>query len=107
MRRTVIVLSVATISVGIWLLVRTNPLVAVCGSLASPLAGTGVSVNCQSVLAGFFIGYALIVSGLVTMMLSLLSMARHQRRRGDYHRDIRPITPRPIHDTNESERRAA
>lgn len=107
MKRTFIVLSLATISVGIWLLVRTNPLAAVCSSLASPLAGTGVSANCETVLAKFFIGYALIVSGVVTMMLSLLSMVRHQRRRGDYHRDPQPIAPRPIYDVNESERRAA
>jgi hypothetical protein len=107
MKRTFIVLSLATISVGIWLLVRTNPLAAVCSSLASPLAGTGVSANCETVLAKFFIGYALIVSGVVTMMLSLLSMVRHQRRRGDYRRDLQPLVPRPIYNANESERKAA
>lgn len=107
MKRTFIVLSLATISVGIWLLVRTNPAAAVCSSLASPLTGNGVSANCETVLATFFIGYALIVLGLVTIMLSLLSMVRHQRRRVGYPRDLRPVAARPIYDVNESERRAA
>lgn len=106
MARTFTVLGLATISVGIWLLVRTNPLATVCSSLASPLTGSGVSANCETVLAKFFIGYALIVSGLVTIMLSLLSMVRHQHRRGD-RRDPQPLAPRPIYDVNESERHAA
>jgi hypothetical protein len=52
-------------------------------------------------------GYALMLGGLMTMLLSLLSMAKHRRRRADYHREIQPIAHRRIHDANESQRRAA
>lgn len=107
MRKTFLILSVATLSAGIFLLIRTAPSNAACGSLASPLTGTGVSAKCADLLSSYFIGYALMVSGLIVMMLSLISMAKHKRRRADYHRDIQPIAQRRIHDANESQRRAA
>jgi hypothetical protein len=58
-------------------------------------------------LSSYFMGYALIVSGLITAMLSLISMAKHKPRHYDYHREIQPIAQRRIHDANESQRRAA
>lgn len=107
MRRTFLILALATLSAGVWLLVRAVPSDAACGSLTSPLSGTGVSATCSNLLSSYFMGYALTVGGLVIALLALVSMSKHKRRRDDYHREIQPIAQRRIHDANESERRAA
>ncbi|HVA53261.1 MAG TPA: hypothetical protein VNF05_07080 [Acidimicrobiales bacterium] len=107
MRKTFLMLALATLSVGIWTLVRSAPSNAACTTLASPVTGTGVSAQCSDLLSSYFLGYALIVGGLVTALLALVSMSKRKRRRGDYHREIQPIAQRRIHDANESQRRAA
>ena len=107
MKKSFLLLGLVTLSAGLWLLLRTAPANAACGALSSPLTGTGVSPNCQNLLSSYFMGYALMLGGLMTMLLSLLSMAKHRRRRADYHREIPPIAHRRIHDANESQRRAA
>ncbi|HEV3187052.1 MAG TPA: hypothetical protein VGZ04_03285 [Acidimicrobiales bacterium] len=107
MRKTFLFLGVATLSVGVWFLFRTAPSNAACGALSSPLTGTGVSPKCQNLLSTYFMGYGLMLSGLMVVLLSLVSMAKHQRRRNDYRRDAAPIAHRRIHDANESQRRAA
>ena len=107
MRKTFLFLGLATLSVGVWFLFRTAPSNAACGALSSPLTGTGVSATCQKLLSSYFLGYGLMLGGLMVMLLSLVSMAKHRRRRDDYRRDVQPIAHRRIHDANESQRRAA
>jgi|SRR5665213_1336055 len=107
MRKTFILLGVATLLVGVWFLFRTAPNNAACGALSSPLTGTGVSPKCQNLLSSYFMGYGLMLSGLMVVLLSLLSMAKHTHRRNDYRREVAPIAHRRIHDANESQRRAA
>ena len=100
MRRTFLILALATLSVGILLLVRAVPSDAACGSLASPLTGTGVSAKCAGLLSSYFMGYALIVSGLITAMLSLISMAKHKSgawKVGVSHNRRRPILVEKCH----------
>lgn len=107
MRKAFFFLGLATISAGLWLLLQTAPANAACGALSSPLTDTGVSPKCQNLLSSYSMGYALVIGGLMTMLLALVSMAKHKRRRFDYHREIQPISRRRIHDANESQRRAA
>ncbi len=107
MRRIFLILALATLSAGVWLLVRAVPADATCGSLTSPLSGTGAGAKCANLLSSYFTGYALIVIALITAMLALISMSKHKRRRVEYQREIQPIAHRRIHDANESQRRAA
>jgi hypothetical protein len=107
MRKTFFLLGVATLLVGVWFLLRTTPTNAACSALSSPLTGTGVSPKCQNLLSTYSMGYGLMLSGLMVVLLSLVSMAKRQRRRHDYYREIPPIAQRRIHDATESQRRAA
>jgi len=106
MRRTFLILGLATVSVGLWVLLKTAPVNAACAP-ASPGGVAAVSTSCSKLLSSYFLGYALMVSGLVTMVLAALSMAKYKRRRYDYRRDVQPIAHRRVHDANESQRRAA
>ncbi|MHB8379483.1 MAG: hypothetical protein ACYDB2_06135 [Acidimicrobiales bacterium] len=71
------------------------------------MTGTGVSPKCQSLLSSYFMGYGLLLGGLMVMLLSLVSMAKHQRRRANYLPSVQRIDHRRVHDVNESQRRAA
>lgn len=100
MRKSFLLLSIAAVAVGIWLIVRVHPLNGVCSSNSSPLTGAGISANCMNMVSFYFVGFALIVGGLIVMMLAMFSMAKHRRRRSDYHRDVRPAAPQQLHREN-------
>jgi hypothetical protein len=106
MRRTFTILSLITASVGFWLILRVHPLADAC-TLSSPLTGTGVSASCMQMMTIYFMGFAVAVLGLMGLMLTLLSMVKHQRRRGDYLPNLQPIAVRKIGVDDEKLRKVA
>jgi UPF0716 family protein affecting phage T7 exclusion len=78
-RRLTLALSLATVAVGVWLIVREHGPNNACQILSSPLTGTGVGLNCQSVLALYFLGFVLVIGGLLITALALVAMVRSDR----------------------------
>ncbi|MGB7103333.1 MAG: hypothetical protein WBD82_01930 [Acidimicrobiales bacterium] len=90
MRRTSMILSLAVIGVGVWLLTRVHAVAAVCSGTVSLYTGAGgVSTHCMNEAATYFLGFALTIMGLVVLDIALVSMARRERYD---HRRIRRRT---------------
>jgi len=96
-RRIFIILSVATASVGIWLITRTHELDVVCNADSSSYTGAGVSVNCMNIVSSYFLGFALAVGGMIVFLLSVLAMAKHDSAY-NWHEQQTVIPHRSHHD---------
>jgi hypothetical protein len=79
-RRITVLLGLATLSVGVWLITRAHEVTTACSSNASPLTGAGLSLNCMNMVSFYFLGFALAVGGLVIMMLALFAMVKREHR---------------------------
>ena len=79
-RRITFLLSLATIGVGIWVILRVGPTNAACDTTLSFNAGNGASVNCMNVVSSYFMGYALTIGGLLILALALWGMSKHERQ---------------------------
>ena len=74
-----ILLGLASLSVGVWLLTRVHTLNGVCGPNAGPVTGGGISASCMNMMASYFLGFALTVLGLITVAIALFAIARRDR----------------------------
>lgn len=72
-------LSLAVVSVGVWMITAVTTLNTVCTVDSSPLVRT--SAACMSRLPFYFFSFALAIGGLIILMLSLLAMARRGRNK--------------------------
>ncbi len=100
MRRVSVVLSVATLGVGVWLLTRIHSVASVCSGTVSLTTGAGgVSTHCMNMAAMYFLGAALVMLSLVVLALSLFSTARkqHSDRRSERRRAISRLQRRDTH----------
>jgi len=86
-------LGVVVVAVGIWLITRVDAVNNACSVNASPSTGAGVSPNCMNMVSMYFLGFALIIGGLVFLLLALLAMAKRVR---DVDHPVAPtsVTPR-------------
>jgi hypothetical protein len=94
-----------TVGVGIFLIAREQAVSASCNSLSSPTTGTGISVNCENVMSFYFLGYAMIVGGLMITLLALFVLAKRDREAREL-RAVRKIY-RLRQREEESQRKAA
>ncbi len=78
-RKAAIILSLATIGVGVWLLSRVHAINDACSSIASPLTGSGLRIDCQNMVSYYYIGFALLLGGLLVLGLTLFAVAQRQR----------------------------
>jgi hypothetical protein len=79
MRRVSIVMSLAALGVGVWLLTRVHEVSSVCSGTVSLTTGGGVSTNCMNQAATYFLGAALVMLSLLALAISLISMAKRER----------------------------
>lgn len=77
-------LSLAATGLGIWLIAQAHSFNAACN--ASPLsgAGAGLSVNCINKVSFLFLGFAVVVAGLFTLLLVILMMVKRNRSEHNY-----------------------
>jgi hypothetical protein len=78
-RRVTILLSLATIAVGSWLIAQEHTMSTVCSTIAA--SGVGLSSQCLNAMSSYFIGFALLGGGVVVLMLAGLFMAKHEDHR--------------------------
>jgi hydrogenase/urease accessory protein HupE len=84
MRRVSIVMSLATLGVGVWLLTRVHATAAVCSGTVSLFTGEGVTTHCMNMAATYFLGFALVMLSLLALAIAFIAMAkkdRYDRRR--------------------------
>ena len=77
-RNVTVVISLAVVGAGIWLLSRVHNVVNACNSIASPTSGIGLKTSCQS----FYrctLGFAFTIGGLVIFSLAVFAIKRHRR----------------------------
>lgn len=78
-RRATIVLSLLSLGVGVWLVARVHDVDNACKSVASPLTGSGLRINCQNMISYYYVGFALTLGGLIILGLALFGLARRRR----------------------------
>ena len=78
-RNVTVVISLAVVGAGIWLLSRVHNVVNACNSIASPTSGIGLKTSCQSSLSLYFLGFAFTIGGLVIFSLAVFAIKRHRR----------------------------
>jgi len=75
-RRLTLLLSLAAVAVGIWLITRVGPLNAACNTSGSAHPGIGVDAKCTDIVASYFMGFALSIGGVTVLLLALIAMRR-------------------------------
>jgi hypothetical protein len=77
MKRVTLFLSVATVGVGIWLLIQGHSQVSSCNGFAGQIRATSAGTFCARATSSYLIGAALTMGGLVIATLVLFAMAKH------------------------------
>ncbi len=90
-----LVLSLALAGVGVYVIANVHHVENVCSNNASPLTGAGLGVNCENVVSFYFIGFAIIIAGLIIFMLALITRSKRER---DARRSSRRQAARRIKD---------
>lgn len=85
-RRATIILSLATIGVGAWLLSRVHSVNNACSSVTSPLTGSGLRIDCQNMVSYYYIGFALTLGGLLVLGLTLFAVRRRREHQARHER---------------------
>jgi hypothetical protein len=88
-RNVAMVLSLAIMGAGIWLLTRVHDVVHSCGSGPTGIQ-VGLNSGCENDISFYFLGFAFLILGLITLSLALFTIKRHRREQ--------PGTP--MSDTN-------
>jgi hypothetical protein len=70
-------LSAAIIGAGIWLLTRVHDVVNSCSNNSNALQ-VGIKSKCENDVSFYFLGFAFIVLGVVTLSLSLFAMKKRR-----------------------------
>ena len=81
-RKITFILSLATMSVGLWLITRVGPLNATCNADAHADTAFGTSTACMDIVSSYFLGYALTIGGMLIFMLSLFSLVTRNKKYG-------------------------
>lgn len=105
MRKIAILLSLLSLAVGIWLLVRGHDLGTACSLQSNGTTGAGVSTDCMNRVTFYFLGFALTIGGLMALMLSLLAMAKRNRYEPSHH--VPPAPHKMLRSDGESLRDVA
>jgi hypothetical protein len=88
-RNIAVVLSLALIGAGVWLLTRAHAVVHSCSTVPSGIQ-VGLNSGCENDISFYFLGFAFAILGLVTLSLALFAL---KRRRPEQ-------TGKPMADTN-------
>ena len=88
-RNLAVLLSLAIMGAGVWLLTRVHDVAHGC---ASGPTGVQVGLNsaCENDISFYFLGFAFLILGVVTLSLALFTIKRRQRE----------LTGKPMSDTN-------
>jgi hypothetical protein len=88
-RNLAVVLSLAIIGAGIWLLTRIHDVVHSCSG--GPVGvQVGLRSGCENDISFYFLGFAFLILGFITLSLALFTIKRHRREQ----------TGKPMADTN-------
>jgi hypothetical protein len=79
-RNIAVVLSLAIIGAGIWLLTRVHDVVNTCSKSPTGVQ-VGINSGCENGVSFYFLGFAFAILGLITLSLALFAIKR--RRRGE------------------------
>ena len=78
-KRLSIVVSLAVLGIGIWLVSRGHEVDRVCKVNSVGGGGTHFS-HCMNLVSTYFLGYALCILGFIFLLMSILTMHQHFRR---------------------------
>jgi hypothetical protein len=79
LRRIGILLGLAMLSVGFWLIQHEHAQNARCGTSGGRLPGVANS-DCVNIAALYFSGFTLVIAGLVVLLFFLVAIAKKNRR---------------------------
>jgi hypothetical protein len=104
MRRIAVALGLGVAGVGIWLITKEHGLGSACNPGASSSSIGGLNSSCMSAISSYFIGFAMVSSGLIIFALAIFLMTKsHHAERGQSQQT--PIST--LHREDESFRDAA
>ncbi|MGC2485542.1 MAG: hypothetical protein WA359_04775 [Acidimicrobiales bacterium] len=89
-RNIAVVLSLAIIGAGVWLLTRVHDVVNSCSNGPTGVQ-VGINSGCENGISFYFLGFAFAILGLIALSLALFAIKR--KRRGEH-------TGRVMSDTN-------
>ena len=77
-RNVAVVLSLAIIGAGVWLLTRVHDVVHSCSGGATGVQ-VGLNSGCENDISFYFLGFAFAILGLITLSLALFAIKRRRR----------------------------
>jgi hypothetical protein len=77
-RNIAVILSLAIMGAGIWLLTRVHDVVHTCGNGPTGVQ-VGLNSGCENDISFYFLGFAFLILGLITLSLALFTIKRHRR----------------------------
>ena len=86
-RRIVVLLGLAAIGIGVWLITTEQPKNAACNATnhsgAGGLSGTGIGVggSCLNIVWSYFGGFVLLAFGVLTVVVALSMMTKTRRNK--------------------------
>lgn len=88
-RNLAVLLSLAIVGAGVFLLTRVHDVIHSCGSGPTGVQ-VGLNSGCENDISFYFLGFAFLILGLITLSIALFTIKRHRREQ----------TGKPMADTN-------
>ena len=79
MRKLMLLLSLAAVAVGIYIIKIGHAKDAVCSSHSGRVAVNGINSDCLTIVASYFSGFAIVVIGALTFV-SILALTKKRHR---------------------------